>query len=72
MSLRFHTAMTLQAAARIANDHGCELRITWSGKQAIVEAVPKYDPDSVPAFLRPQAPDRDESSERVVKLVQRG
>lgn len=54
--LRFHPHLTLQAAARIANQHGYELRVTWDGKQCVVTTVRiKLDDDFVPTFCRPMA-----------------
>lgn len=71
--LRFLPHMTLQAAARIAAEHGCELRVTWNGKQAVVEAVRIQRADFIPPFLRPQCdPSGGADFEKVVKLVNRG
>lgn len=56
MRLKFSPHQTLQAAARIAHEHGYELRLAWNGKQAVVEAVRPVDKISqyLPAFLRMQ------------------
>lgn len=54
MKLKFHPHQTLQAAARIANEHGMELRVKWNGKQAVVETV-KTEPIDIPMFLKLQA-----------------
>lgn len=53
-NLRFHPHMTLQAAARIAGQHGYELRVQWDGKQCRVITVKVIAPtDYVPMFLHP-------------------
>ena len=53
VNLRFLPHMTLIAAARVADDHGCELRVSWNPFR--VECVRKLDPDWIPPLLRLQA-----------------
>lgn len=56
MSLRFPPHMTLQAAARIAHEHGYELLVRWDGKHPQVDMIrvrpPFQDPGFLPSFLQ--------------------
>lgn len=52
--LRFTPFMTLQAAARIAGEHGLQLTVEWDGTHCRVTTSPQF-PAEVPAFLRRQA-----------------
>lgn len=52
--LVFPPDMTLQAAARIARDHGCGLTVAWiDGRCAVATYALPLD-DFIPEFLRPQ------------------
>jgi hypothetical protein len=53
--LRFHPTMTLQAASRIAHEHGLELVVCWNGKQCEVSTIPSRDKWELPALLQKQA-----------------